>query len=319
MVVIYVLISLIVIYLILFIISRCVYGRSVMATLCEWYLFITEKRMTDEEVIKNLPLLPNKNAVEYSLPKRVKITVPYQKINEYDMQVFYFNTSKKQDTVILYLHGGGYVRQPRYRHFKFVNKLSKKSGVTVVFPLYLKAPKYTYKSTYRAVKELYDKLANEYDNVILMGDSSGGGLALSTCQRLVQDGEKLPTKLILLSPWVDVSLSNSEVLKYEKYDPIVSVSNERIWGKAFAGDIDVKHKYISPIYGSMKGLPKTYIVAGTREALYPDLVKTYQVMLSEGVNVTLIEGKGLNHVYPIYPTIEAKLLLKNFTGIINEK
>ena len=119
-----------------------VYQRSVMATICEIYLRLTNPPKSDKWVERDLYKLPKKNDKEYELPKffRFKMEVEIQYYE--GMKVFTLNPNKEGKTII-YLHGGGYVRQPRLYHLKFLNKLAHLGGFTIIVPIYPKAPNHT--------------------------------------------------------------------------------------------------------------------------------------------------------------------------------
>lgn len=302
--------------IVLTLISRCYYKRSLMATVSEWYLRVTENKLPDEQVINELPLLPLLNDKKVFCPKKYSKLV---KTEEYDIdgiQTFVFNNQKSTNTCAIYLHGAGYVRQPRKQHWKFVTKLAKKSGITVVFPIYPKAPNHTYEESYSKITKLYLDLRDRFEKVVLMGDSSGGGLALGLAEDFIKKDIKQPDQLILISPWVDITLENTQIVKYEKTDPIVCVSNDRIWGKSWAGGKNLKNYKVSPIYGNMLGLKSVTLFVGTREALYPDIKILEEILKDSKAKVKTFIGKGLNHVYPIFPIPEAKKAMKNIIKII---
>ena len=122
--------------------------------------------------------------------------------------------------------------------------------------------------------------------------------------------------MILFSPWVDVALENPELEHYQKLDPFISVSNEKIWGKLWAGDLDVCDPKVSPSFGNLEGLPPTTLYVGTREILYPDNILFFKKLQKARVLCSLHVGEGMNHVYPIYPIPEARKVLKEVVQTI---
>ena len=86
-------------------------------------------------------------------------------------------------------------------------------------------------------------------------------------------------------------------------------------GKAWAGDLDLKDYKVSPLFGDITKLPKTTLFVGTHEILYSDILKFYNKLTDNGIDVELNIGEGMNHVYPIYPLVpESK---EAFNHIIN--
>ena len=284
--------------------SRAVHKRSFMASAVSLYLRIKTPKYTDDEVRRAVARLSKSERISKIKPPRVASRAKLSTVQE--MQVASFEETTHPELCIIYFHGAGYVRPPRYQHWKFVARLAERTGARVVFPIYPKAPANTASSVYPRLTELYVSLRERYSRVILMGDSSGGGLALGLAERFLKTGIRKPDRLILLSPYVDLMLKNSEIPVYEMRDPLIRVSNQRIWSKSWAGELDVKDPMVSPIYGDMMGLPPVTLFAGTHEVLFPDIRMLHSIMKDSRVSVDFFIGRGMNHVYPIYPIPEAR-------------
>jgi len=153
--------------------------------------------------------------------------------------------------------------------------------------------------------------------IILMGDSAGGGFALAFTQYLKELNIKLPFKLILISPWVDISMSNPSICEYEKIDPILSRCGLVEIGKYWAGDLDVKDYKLSPIFGNLVNIPNTLLFAGENEILYPDICLLYDKLKYNGVNCEFVVGKNMNHDYPLYPFKLCKIAREKIIEYIN--
>lgn len=297
------------------IISHKVYRRSLMATLVVFFFRLTVHHKRDSQVIEDVQYLPLKNDVPYKVPARAR-TKKQNRQQFKGMTVIYVNMQQGSDRVVVYLHGGGYVRQPRLHHWQYINKLAAKVG-NVVVPIYPKAPNHHPKEVFELMTEFYRELIKQYSTVVLMGDSSGGGLALSLCQQWGEMGLPQPVKTILFSPWVDLTLSNAEIDEYQKVEPLISAASERIWAKVWAQDMSLTDWRISPLFGPMDKLSEVVLYSGDREILYPDLCKLNEVMTSSGVNVKFIVGRGMNHVYQVYPIPEARNALNEVVAEIN--
>lgn len=290
------------------IISHKVYHRSLMATLVVLFFRLTVRHKSDSEVKDDVKYLPLKNDVPYVVPRQART----RKQQSYDfggMTVITVNMNENNKRAIVYIHGGGYVRQPRIHHWKYINKLADELG-NVVVPIYPKAPNHHPLEAIELLTELYLQLRDKYDTIVLMGDSSGGGLALVLCEYWGETGLKQPDKAILFSPWVDLTLTNPEIDEYQKKEPLISAASERIWAKVWAQDMELTDWRISPIFGPMDKLSEIVLYSGDREILYPDLCKLHEVMTEQGVSVKYIVGRGQNHVYQVYPIPEARRALK---------
>ena len=295
--------------LILTIISRKVYHRSLMATLVALFFRLTVHHKSDSQVMADANYLPLTNDCPYHIPQSVKTN----KQRQYDfngMAVFGVNMTGNNDRAVIYLHGGGYVRQPRLHHWKYINKLAAKVG-NVIVPIYPKAPNHHPEEVVDILTKLYVDVSGKFGKVILMGDSSGGGLALALCEHWATLGLAQPAKTILFSPWTDLALDNPEIERYQRLDPLISAASERIWARLWAQGKDMHDPLVSPMYGDMSKLGKVLLFTGDREILYPDLVKLHETMKAQGVDVTFTVGQGMNHVYQIYPIPEARRALRD--------
>lgn len=261
-----------------------------------------EKRSVDEDETYELPKLPYRTKVKSK--------------NMFGCQMILFNESTTAERIILYLHGGAYVNEITSLHIIFCDKLAKKTNATVFAPIYPLAPNHTYEETYQIVESLYDLILKFNKPVIIIGDSAGGGLSASFCEYLDVNDLKQPKHLILISPWVDVSMSG-DYEEYEEIDPMLGVDGLREVGEIWAGNLDTKDYKVSPLFGDMKKLPQTTIFVGTHEILYPDIVKFTNRLKNSGVDVELNIGKDMSHVYPLYPMVpESKEAFKHIVEVI---
>lgn len=223
-----------------------------------------------------------------------------------DSQVYTFGSKNAKNT-ILYIHGGAYVNEINYQHLLYCFFLSRKLNAYVIAPVYPLAPSSKAMETYEVITELYKTLIHK-DNLILMGDSAGGGFALSFAQYLKTIKLPQPSKIITFSPWVDISMGNPP---YDsKSDPILGEIGLKEIGKSWAGDWDTQDYRVSPTFGDNEGLADTLIFAGTGEIFYKDIELYVEKLKKSNVNVRFIKGEGLFHIYPLFPSPEARSALK---------
>lgn len=239
------------------------------------------------------------------------------------MQVFTWND--KQDPnqkVLFYIHGGAYVAQPTPQHFSALDNLSKVLDAKVVFPIYPKAPAYTYEDAFPKMETLYKQvLAQTADprNITLMGDSAGGGFSLGFAMYTRDHELPQPKDIILLSPWLDVATDNPEVANYEAVDPMLSAWGLNRDGELWAnGRANMDNPYVSPIYGDFDGLGKISIFVGTHEIFLPDNQKLHDLLTQQGIDHNYIEADKMNHVYAIFPIPEAKEAQEQIVDIIQQ-
>ena len=225
-------------------------------------------------------------------------------------QVLTVFSNKSSNKHVVFLHGGAYVMRAVRAHKNIIEKLVKTYHLKITFIDYPLAPENTVEKTHKVVMDTYEKITEQYknDEFYLFGDSSGGGLALSFLQRLKGKKElPFPSKTVLMSPWVDVSMTNEEIKDFEEKDPILPLNGLIVTGKQFAGDLDVKNPLISPIYGNMDNLGEIFLIFGTNEILYPDCLKLSDMLeIAVGTTMEIKIGENLCHDWILAPLKESE-------------
>lgn len=270
-------------------------------------------RQTKVDLIRKIsgkPLPPNK------LPKNIGITCQSIQGNNVFTIKHKINSSQKS---IIYLHGGAFVISFTRLHWKFMFKLVEETQCTIVAPDYPLSPEYSYKERFALLIPLYENLTKTVsaENIIIMGDSSGGNLTLALAQKIKLDQLPIPSQIILLSPWLDVSMSNPEILEVDKKDPLISAKGSDVISKTHAGDLSLKHFLISPLYGDLKGIGKISIFTGTYDLLNPDAKKLKTKAEAEGADFHYYEYKNMIHVWILFPMPEAKIATRQIISLIN--
>ncbi|KRN34217.1 hypothetical protein IV36_GL000011 [Liquorilactobacillus mali] len=257
------------------------------------------------------------NSGTYSIPNKVQKYLDFKWL-DIEMQVLKRDSIvTPEKKVIFYLHGGSYWYQPFDLQYRFIARLADRVGASVVMPIYPKAPAYDANDALSMVMKSYQELLAtngvEAENIILFGDSAGGGLAVSLVEQLRNAQIDLPKQVILLSPWLDVSLENSEIAKIAKKDPLLNLEELRFEGEYYAGCESLKNPIVSPIYGDLADLPPITIFGGTNDILYPDM-KLFTEKAKQ--NVRLITYEGMFHVFPFFPLPESKRAYEQIVDII---
>ncbi len=197
------------------------------------------------------------------------------------------------------LHGGGYVIKPSLFHWLDYAAIARDTGATVVVPIYPLAPQGTAAAV---VPQIADLIASQIDqhgaeNVNVYGDSAGAGLGLAAVQELVRRGDQVPSHMVLISPELDVTLSDPASQTID--DPYLNASEVEAWGRLWAGDLDPADPRVSPLYGSLAGLPPTAVYSGSLDLLSPQVLRLRERALAEGVDMTFVLRKGLAHDWAI--------------------
>jgi acetyl esterase/lipase len=219
---------------------------------------------------------------------------------------------------VIYLHGGAYVNSFAPQHWDLMSKLVQAANCTVTAPNYPHAPEYYVGDVFALMLPLYNELAAAAgsSNITIMGDSSGGGIALALAQRLRGEGIAQPGRLILLSPWLDATLSNPEIAEFDKIDPFLGVDGLKYGGAVYARDVDPKSYLVSPVYGSVKNLAPISLFIGTRDILFPDCHKLRDQATDEGVDIDYREYDEMVHDWMLGPMPEAKHAIGEIVDLI---
>lgn len=238
----------------------------------------------------------------------------------YGSSVYIINDQGQRDQrTILYIHGGAWFQDPLDNHFEYIDLLATTLNAKVVMPIYPKIPHRDYRTTFELLSKLYQHLINKIDDpnqMIIMGDSAGGQIALAFAQQLKKDNEPQPSHIVLISPVLDATFSNPEAQKYEKKDPMIGIEGSRYFVKLWAGDTPLDDYKLSPMYGDLEDLGHITITMGTKETLYPDAVKFSHMLNEKGIKHEFIPGYSLFHIYPIFPIPERERFLEQLKRII---
>jgi epsilon-lactone hydrolase len=205
----------------------------------------------------------------------------------------------KSNRHILYLHGGAYVQNFVRQHWKFLSGLVAATHCTITAPDYPLAPKYTFLDAFEMVVPLYENIITHAgsENTVVMGDSAGGGFALALCQKLKVKSVAQPKRIVLLSPWLDLTLNNPEIDFIDPHDPFLGISGLRRAAIAYAGGHDLHGYMLSPINGPLDGLGAISVFIGSNDILVADTRKLQMLAKQKGVSIDYREYKDMVHVW----------------------
>lgn len=261
---------------------------------------------------------------------KVPAKLPKSIIKRYNVQVDEQNGRKiwtlsqkniESDSVILYLHGGAYYANITNIHWDFVEQLIIRINATIVVPDYPLAPEATCIDTYQFLDAVYAKIISYYfsKKIMLMGDSAGGGLALGFAMKIKNEDIKQPQQIILLSPWLDVSMDNPEIANYDKLDKILSLNGLKIAGKKYAGNLSVTDFRVSPIYGDFNNLGEISIFIGTNDMLIADCLKCKKILEDQNISFNFFKYPKMFHDWVIVTNLnEAKDVMNKFKNLYLE-
>ncbi len=207
------------------------------------------------------------------------------------------------DKAILYFHGGGYVFGSSLSHRHLIARLAVDAGVTIWGLDYRLAPEHPHPaaledalSAYRALLE--SGLAGS--DIVVAGDSAGGGLAQALILKLRNDDVALPAGSVLLSPWVDLTISAESYTTRKDSDPMVTHQQISELAALYCEPSRNKSPLVSPLFADMKGFPPLYIQVGDHEVLLDDSRQLLAKAQADGVSAALDIYPELFHVFQYY-------------------
>ena len=223
-------------------------------------------------------------------------------MGQFTMKLLSSKENPRGDKVILQLHGGGYTGAVRNAYYVFAGLYNEVShGCSVLTPDYRVAPENPYTAALEDAVASYQWLMDKGyfgEQIILGGDSAGGGLAMALCMYLKDHHMPMPCGIVAMSPWTDLTASGeSYETNYEK-DPLFGNTKESlIYVNDYAGDHDKMDAYISPLFGNFKEFPPMLIQVGSIEMLLSDSVSVAAKARQQGVKVRLSVYEGMFHVF----------------------
>lgn len=267
----------------------------------------------------------------YFLFVDIKTKTPENIENKYDLTVKTFENrnifiikskgSKKTNMKILYFHGGSYMAEATSNHWEFIENLVDDTGATVIFPDYPLTPKYNYKDVFNMVVPLYKEIQQRVDvsnELIIMGDSAGGGLSLALLEKISQEDVKMPKKTILISPWLDVRMDNPKIEQVKEQDKKLNKEALKIAGLAYAGSDGIDSYLVNPIDGDLSKINNLTIFTGTKDILNPDVYKLKEKAEKSNINIDINEYQDAGHIWIIDKDSDEEIVKKGYEDLINK-
>ncbi|MEP2280158.1 alpha/beta hydrolase fold domain-containing protein [Maribacter sp.] len=228
---------------------------------------------------------------------------------------------KKNNKVIVYVHGGGYVSLSADATLASMLPLADISGLRIIAIDYTLAPQAKFKIITNEVIQFYQALLKQYnaENIAFYGDSAGGGLASGSILKMRDLNLPLPSSLVLWSPWLDLAKVGDSHYTLADNDPSLKYSNLLEYAAlAYAPESEFKNPYVSPVYGDYsKNFPPTLIQVGSKEILLSDAIRMYRTLDDHDIETKLDVYEGMWHVWQgYYLTPESKTAVKNTNKFI---
>lgn len=221
---------------------------------------------------------------------------------DFTMELLKRKEEAREDHIILQLHGGGYIGAMRNAYRTFAGLYNEVSGGMSVLTIdYRVAPEHPYPAALEDAVSAFDWLVEQgftEKQIIVAGDSAGGGLALALCMYLKDHGRSLPKGIIAMSPWTDLTASGPSYDENFEKDPLFGNTRDSlIYSKDYVGTNDPTDPYISPLFGDYEGFPPMLLQVGSIEMLLSDSELVAKKAKEAGVSVKLTIYEGMFHIF----------------------
>ena len=203
--------------------------------------------------------------------------------------------------ILLLVHGGGFAFGSARSHRALGMHLAQCTGRRLWIPEYRLAPEHPFPAGLQDVQRVYEEALMFNGDVVVVGDSAGGNLAAGTVQHALSTGWAVPSALLLLSPWLDLSPESAsndadhhEISWFDREDMIAYMHH-------YLQDADPRAPAASPLRGAWKGFPPTYLEASVDEYLWPDTESAHALLQNAGVYVELRTEEKALHGWQLFP------------------
>jgi triacylglycerol lipase len=221
------------------------------------------------------------------------------------MNVVQITPAHPSGEYVVAIHGGAFVLQPSIFHWLDYTLMAYQTGATIEVPIYPLIQQGGTAGT--VVPEMAGLISTQIAlhgaaNVSVLGDSAGGTIALSAVELMVSQGDPVPRSMVLFSPVLDVSMTNPNISLIS--DPLLGAPSGQL-GREWAGNLPVKDPLVSPLYGSLTGLPPTTVYSGSLEILAPDTLVLAQEAATQNAPISFVLRAGEFHDWPLLDILGA--------------
>jgi hypothetical protein len=223
---------------------------------------------------------------------------------------------------VLYFHGGGYFAGGLDTHRPVVASISRRAQARVLSVDYRLAPEHPCPAAADDALAWYRQLLRDTpaEQIVIAGDSAGGGLVVACLQAALQQGLPMPAGAVLFSPWVDLASTGESIHTQAQHDVMFNPENLMDAAQLYLAGRSATDPVASPLYGDLKGLPPLLIFASQSEILLSDATRLHDKAMASGVHSQLVLEPHMPHVWPIMVMLpEAKVSLRQVAAFMRER
>ncbi len=226
--------------------------------------------------------------------------------------------------VLLYLHGGAYILGSCASHRHMVSYLARYTGIRALLPEYRLAPEHPFPAAIDDATRVYRALLEQGirpADIVVAGDSAGGGLTMAMLLSLRDAGDPMPATAILLSPWVDLATRGESMATRSEQDPWFHEDDIDLVARYYCDARDLDNPLVSPVYAELHGLPPVHIQVGDHEVLLSDSTRLADGIRTAGGEASVDIWEGMWHVFQMFVSLmpESRRALRKLAMTIQEE
>ncbi len=205
--------------------------------------------------------------------------------------------------VLLYLHGGAYVLCSCRTHRQMVSHIARAAGIDALVPEYRLAPEHKFPAAIEDAVGVYRALlasGTRPEDIVIAGDSAGGGLTVATLLSLRHAGDPMPAAVVLLSPFLDATASGESATTRADKDPWFHADDVKVVVDHYCGEANVRDPLVSPVFANVAGLPPAFIQVGDHEILLSDSTRYADMLRESGGDADIEIWPELWHVFQLF-------------------
>lgn len=209
----------------------------------------------------------------------------------------------KRGKVLLYLHGGAYVMGSCRSHRQMVSHIARAAAIDALVPEYRLSPEHKFPDAINDAVGVYRELISsgvKPEEIIISGDSAGGGLTVATLLSLRDAGDPMPAAAVLLSPFLDATASGDSATTRADLDPWFHASDMKVVVEHYCGESQARNPLVSPVFADVAGLPPVYIHVGDHEILLSDSTRIAKMLREAGGEAEIEIWPEMWHVFQLF-------------------
>jgi len=278
------------------------------------------KKALDLERLRAMTKNPPRSAL--AVPAGYSVETISDQGLEFDVAKPPVGSSAPPSTIVLYLHGGGYLFGSPKTHRQVLIAMAKAFQAPVYGLDYRLAPEHPFPAAVEDAAKAYEWLLARYPeaSIVLAGDSAGAGLAIATAVGVRDSGCKPPKAIVGFSPYSDLAVTGASVEANAKSCAMFTPRGIREAAAMYLAGANARDPRASPLYADLAGLPPMLLFASRHEILRDDTLRLAERASAAGVKVRLIVRDRLPHVWPVFVTLlpEARDAFATVTAFARE-